>query len=406
MEGGFSPCLAARAQHADHLAPKQVSRFEANLLRILRSFFQQAPVEEAAKLVREVLNRPKCLSPAAVHLVRDTLSKGCVLFLVRAGGWKKERFLRQGEPKSGRLWERGPVGELGLQFSRHTLDFLIWLTANRPYDTRPIWQAPAAELTVADRLILFLAYESLREEPDIAGALQSSPSFAESALCRLFYPGDFLGVESARPVAFADWFSGTGSLILESLQSLLETRWLEIEREKGQIGDWERMRKQGEAEMNVLGQFLDAAEQCEAAPGPGSVSARRPGKSACHARHDRYVLDWWSARERTAPPGGTSWPTQQSAAPRLLQSSERFRQLQERQARTSGYLDDDYAAAKFWLGEWERLGRHASHDMRADRIVQTLEPLRNTSLPETSEMVMMLTRRISFEATRYRCQRE
>jgi FtsH ternary system domain X6 len=352
-------------------APKQVSRFEANLLRILRSFFQQAPVEEAAKLVREVLNRPKCLSPAAVHLVRDTLSKGCVLFLVRAGGWKKERFLRQGEPKSGRLWERGPVGELGLRFSRHTLDFLIWLTANRPYDTKPIWQAPTAELTVADRLILFLAYESLREEPDIAGALQSSPSFAESALCRIFYPGDFLGVESARPVAFADWFSGTGSLILESLQSLLETRWLEIERGKGQLGDWERMRKQGEAEMNVLGQFLDAAEHAKRQ----DLARFLLGVlSKVLATPDMTATFWTGGLQGNGPPRLAERLATQQSALALLRSSERFRRW-ERQARTSGYLDDDYAAAKFWLGEWERLNG-AQTTMRADQIVQTLEPLR------------------------------
>ena len=63
-----------------------VSRFEASLLRILRFFFHQVPAEEAVPLVRASQNRPPCLSPAAVHLVRDTLSKGCVLYLVHAGG--------------------------------------------------------------------------------------------------------------------------------------------------------------------------------------------------------------------------------------------------------------------------------------------------------------------------------
>ena len=57
-------------------------------------------------------DRPKCLSADAVHLVLDSLSKGCVLYLVRAGGWKRDRFLRDGEPKFGRLWERSPVEKL------------------------------------------------------------------------------------------------------------------------------------------------------------------------------------------------------------------------------------------------------------------------------------------------------
>ncbi len=352
-------------------APKQVSRFEANLLRILRSFFQQAPMEEAAKLVREVLNRPKCLSPAAVHLVRDTLSKGCVLFLVRAGGWKKERFLRQGEPKSGRLWERSPVAALSLQFSKHALEFLIWLTANRPSETKPIWQAPTAELTVADRLILFLAYDSLREEPDIAGALQSSPSFVENALCRLFYPGEFTADQTAKPLSFAEWFTGAGSLILESLQSLLEARWLEIERGKGQLGDWDRMRQQGDAEMNVLGQFLDAAEQAKRQ----DLARFLLGVLAkVLATPDMTATFWTGGLQGNGPPRLAERLATQQSALALLRTSERFRRWEQR-SRTSGYLDDDYAAAKFWLGEWERLNG-AQTTMRADQIVQTLEPLR------------------------------
>src|SRR5205823_1688148 len=56
--------------------PKMVSRFEANLLRILRFFLKQAPAEQAMKLINDRMDRPKCLSAAAVELVEDSLSKG------------------------------------------------------------------------------------------------------------------------------------------------------------------------------------------------------------------------------------------------------------------------------------------------------------------------------------------
>src|SRR5438094_9826704 len=122
-------------------APKSVSRFEANLLRILRFFLKQVPAEQALRLVLDRLDRPRCLSAVAVELVQDSLAKGCVLYLVRAGGWKRDRFLRSSEPKFGRLWDRSLVEALALEFSGFTLDFLMWITAHKPREERPVWSA-------------------------------------------------------------------------------------------------------------------------------------------------------------------------------------------------------------------------------------------------------------------------
>src|SRR5262245_23116401 len=105
------------------LPPKAVTRFEANLLRIVRFFLKQVPAEQAMRHIHDRMERPKCLSAAAVDLVKDSLSKGCVLYLVRAGAWKRDQFLRTGSAKFGRLWERSPVEQLSLEFSRHALDF-------------------------------------------------------------------------------------------------------------------------------------------------------------------------------------------------------------------------------------------------------------------------------------------
>src|SRR6187549_2714827 len=107
--------------------PKSVSRFEANLLRILRFFLKQVPAEQGLRHIHDRMERPKCLSAAAVHLVQDSLSKGCVLYLVRAGAWKRDRFLRDGEPKFGRLWDRSTIERIALEFSPHVLEFLMWL---------------------------------------------------------------------------------------------------------------------------------------------------------------------------------------------------------------------------------------------------------------------------------------
>src|SRR5260370_34695536 len=119
--------------------PLTVSRFEATLIRQLRSFLRAPgdptppPTVPAGKLTL-----PKGLSPACLHLVRDTLSKGCVLYLAKVGAWRREKHLHTGQPRTGRLWERTPLPELRLTFSRHAISFLMWLTAGRP-DKPKFW---------------------------------------------------------------------------------------------------------------------------------------------------------------------------------------------------------------------------------------------------------------------------
>src|SRR5207237_3570988 len=128
-----------------------VSAFEGRLLRILHAVLRQAPADQALPLVFDRVPRPATLSRGCVELVADSLAKGCMTFLVRAGGWRRERFLRDGKPRAGRLWERWDPADLGLKFSRHALEFLIWITAHRPGDQKPPLELPAAELTPADR---------------------------------------------------------------------------------------------------------------------------------------------------------------------------------------------------------------------------------------------------------------
>src|SRR5207249_2440376 len=118
-----------------------------NLLRVLRFFLGHFPSDQGLQLVRAASVRPECLSRTAVELVKDSLSKGCVLFLVRAGGWRNDRFLREGKPAGGRVWERSPLADRVLPFSRHVVEFLYWATAEKVHETQTPWDAPVPELT-------------------------------------------------------------------------------------------------------------------------------------------------------------------------------------------------------------------------------------------------------------------
>jgi hypothetical protein len=91
-------------------APLIVTSFEGKLLRILRCFVRHVPLDQALPLVLERTPRPPCLSRTCVELAADSLAKGCMLVLARSGGWRRERFLRDGQPRDGRLWSgRSPM---------------------------------------------------------------------------------------------------------------------------------------------------------------------------------------------------------------------------------------------------------------------------------------------------------
>src|SRR5262249_6429308 len=94
--------------------PRVVSPFEGKLLRVLHCFLGQVPLEQALPVVAEQAPRPPALSRACVELVQESLAKGCLLYLARAGGWRRDRFLRNGQPRDGRAgWGPARGGKLG-----------------------------------------------------------------------------------------------------------------------------------------------------------------------------------------------------------------------------------------------------------------------------------------------------
>jgi hypothetical protein len=356
---------------SDTPQPKSVSRFEASLLRILRFILKQAPAEQAMRLVHDRFERPKCLSATAVELVQDSLAKGTVLYLVRAGAWKRDRFLRGGDARFGRLWERSPVAELTLEFSEQTLEFLIWLTSVRPREEKKFWSGDDESQTIADRLFFFLTYDALRADIELAAWMRMSATFADNALVRLAHANDFVG-DSRRPApAFDVWLTEPGSFVLEAMQPVLEHRWLEIERTKGTVGDWTLLGQQGESQGQVLDAFTEAVNR---AGRRDIVRFLLVVMSRVLATPDMSPTFWTGGLQGAGPSRLADRLTIQRYALSVLRNAERFRNW-EQESRMSGYMDEDYAVSKFWLTEWERYD-FATIAERAERVLQQLEPLR------------------------------
>ncbi|HKB35008.1 MAG TPA: hypothetical protein VKD72_01055 [Gemmataceae bacterium] len=349
---------------------KSVSRFEANLLRLLHYFLQQAPVQQALPLLEARIDRPKCLSRSAVELVQDALAKGCVLLLVRHGGWRRERFLRNEKPVEGRLWERSKPQDLGLSFTRNTLDFLVWVTAKKPTEDKKGWQPPHAALTEGDLLLLYFAYEALRGN-DMGTELIRRQPLAAHGLCWLAFPEDFARANVSERPDFGPWTSGLGAAIIEALQPVLADRWVQMEIDKGRLVQWQHMRDLGQAQEKALDGFLAAVE----AAGRQDLA--------------RFLLQ---ASMRLLTPNATPamWTGNlRQQAPRLADRAETYRgalaflrqlprlQEWERRARSVGYWDEGYAASQLWKADWERFQGDEVTE-RAQNIIRQLDPMRQT----------------------------
>jgi hypothetical protein len=339
-------------------------------LQLLRYFLKRSQLDTVQPILNGTFTTPKCLSENALHLIRDSLSKGVVLYLVRSGGWRAEKFLRKSQPKLGRIWERSTVEDLTLRFSAVSLELLIWLTANRLSEKATNFTFEVSGSTPADQLLAFLIYEGMIPDQENTHTARKLSFFAQNPLCRLFYPEHFQGAQAPELPDFKPWLSGLGAVILEAMQPLLCERWLFLERSKGQIGDWNLMRDRGHAEGAVLTALTQAAESNQRLD---LLRFILETLSRLLSREIQAAF-WIGGLHGNAPARLADRLDTQRVALSLVRTTERF-QAWERRARTAGYLDEDYAESKFFLAEWDRVNGNAILNT-ATRVLQEIEPLR------------------------------
>jgi hypothetical protein len=288
--------------------------------------------------------------------------------LARAGGWRRERHLRGGRVVEGRLWQRTDPEDLGLTFSRHTLDFLIWVTAEKLEDGKlRWWTATGKKLTTGDQLLLYYACGGLREV-SIPHGTGTKSLFAGNALCRLAYPEDFAEAPADVTFSFEPWTSGVGACILEALQPELTERWLEAERGKANLINWRQMQARGRSQRQVLEAFFDALE----------VAGRRD-----LARFVLMVLAellpedatgerWLGGVKDRGPTIAERTQTGREALALLRQFGRLRRWALE--ARGVAFFEESYVASQLYKSDWEHWQGEALH-ARAEAILRQVEPL-------------------------------
>ena len=348
---------------------RTVSRFEANLLTILRFLLGQPGRGDAVRTIGEKWPRPVCLSPNGIHLIKDSLAKGCVLFLVKRGGWRVERILKRGEVANGRVWDRTTLSERVLNFGPEIVEFLMWLTAEQPTRPGEPWRAPNTERSAADDLFFAMAFAALDGEVEIVDALREKAPFVQNGLARLACPATF-APETPLP-DFDCWFAPPRVAILECLQTWLADRWLASERSKGQIGEWLALGQRGRAEGAVLSAFLAAASR---AGRPDLGRFLLHAASNAFADSDRTPDYWTGGLEGTGPNRLADRLAIRRAAVAVPRAVRTLADWTHRYQRI-GYFDERYAESQLWKDEWERVNGELLAE-RAGRVVDAVEPLR------------------------------
>ncbi len=351
-----------------------VSRFEANLLRILAFFLRREPPERAMPLLEQRLQPPTCLSKSAIDLACDALTKGSAQILAQRGGWREERHPRVDGIVAGRLWERTEPSELGLHFSEEALAFLMWITAQQPGDGEPHWGPKEITLTAGDRLLLFLAHEGLRGGADSLGAstLRRRQPYNQHGLCWLAYPEDYVDMPAVIEPNFEPWTTERGADILEALQTDLCLRWVSVEASKEDIRDPRKMLSLGQSQERVLRILLRSLREAHRLD-----LARFLLRALAQLLTDSADASLWIGRLDTKNLRLADRMEVQGAALGALRLLESEFSAWSRWAKGVGYLDEEYQSAKLWLSDWEyEHGERSCERIRA--LLRQMDPMRQS----------------------------
>lgn len=329
---------------------KEVSQFEANLIRILRTIVGQTPVDQSQPIILREMDRPRCLSRACVQLVQDTLATGVPLLLARQG-WHSERTIRGGRVVDGRLWQRATLEQLSLDYSPHSLEFLIWLTAENPahVGTRP--KIPVESCTRGDCVLLLLAFICLREIPQALPNLIHRPVFLTNPLVTLTFPDDFADAVFAGAPEFRPWVAPERAWLIEAMQPWLRDRWFEMEIQKRRLTASEKLKAIGDAQQAVLDAFLTTCGQADRRDLARFVMDVAVRLLRSHSGMDGNQP--WFERVQVGDLRIADRQAVYEAGFALLRSLERFDQWNQ-SARGIGFYDEEYETSQLWKSDWER----------------------------------------------------
>jgi hypothetical protein len=348
---------------------KEVSEFEAKLLRILRCLMHSTSADQSLSLFVQATPRPKCLSRQCIELVQDYLKKGVTEWLARSG-WMTGRFLRHQAIVAGRLWERHPPESLRLTFSRNSMELLIWLTAENFSDPASPVAIDVESVTPGDELLMLMTFSALRSTLG-AAILVKQPGFRNHGLIALLFPEVVAVLNGFGEPNISIWCQQDRAWILEALQSKLAHQWFSMENFKRSSSNYTDLKKIGEMQSSVHTRL------CEAAESFGRQDLCVFLLMAARLLFQAVTVDRWYDRLDLRLLRMTERAPIFRAGLAFFLGLNRLEQWTQR-AQSVGFYDEDYRASQLWKSEWERLGGDALC-LRARRIIELVDPLRTAA---------------------------
>lgn len=356
----------------------ELSEFETNLNRILRLLLGASSMAESGWLLRKQHQRPKCLSRKCVELVQDTLAKGCTSFFARRG-WQFDRFIHDGEPRSGRLWQRYAPEQMSLEFSRNTMRLLIWLTAedvSRPKQSMAIRRE---QLTIGDHLLNLIAVTELSKEHGSLAQTNNSSLLLRRSLFRLnpinwFFlaealAGKLSGMDPASENPFVEWFRPDRVWVVETLQKDIARNWSKLEVQKRRFVDPQTLLQLSETQQRTIDCYLTAADNA----GRRDLGLWLLG-SASEAMSDWREDSAWFENLNLSQFRLTERQSLYKSALCLFHAVARVGGWHDDFMNVS-YYDEDYQASQLWKSKWESID--GDRIRRASReLIQSVAPLR------------------------------
>jgi hypothetical protein len=313
---------------------KTVSLPEANLLTLTQAALELGEPQDLRRLLLLSARAPERLGPTAMRLFQESLAKGTVLALARAGGWRAE--------VGGRLWERGALPEL--RFGPALFRFLQWVLRTPLAEGGPGRIEGQGPFFPAEEVVVAALVERVRGSGCETAVLRH-PGVRASPLLALLYAGE-LGAQER--LEFAPPFSATAhGPLLEGVQSWAVQAWLGVEKAKGSLEAPEVLLRVGDAQRLVLESFLQSASAARHLAMFLVEVGRRwlaPGRTAAH---------YGAALDSEAPLGTRVAARRSSLA--LLRALGRLRAW-DQEHRATRFFDEGYAAAQALIRAWERLG--------------------------------------------------
>lgn len=324
---------------------RRVSPFEERVLEILDALLGRTSPTALGWPPLPRAKTPSTLCRSAIELIQQRLRRGLVSQLAR-DGWKRTAFFHNDQSRSGRLWERHRPESLHLTFSPFVIELLFWLvSADDTRKTPKAWGA-TERLTPGDRVFACLAWNALRESPPAAQLAGVTP-WSNDGMVRLLWGNDLFKIATPR-VDFGPWFEPAAPWILEAWQDRLIRSF--VHRAAGH--------RQGEpANTSPLVEFerrsLDASLRAANAAGRRDLVLWIVTAVDRTLREGPPIDNWFDQLDVTRQTIESRYETYRASL-FLFEALDVLRGWNA-EARRTGFMDEDYAAAQHWKTRWEAL---------------------------------------------------